>query len=117
MLSHTLEQHVLVIRVDSDPGPEGRADLVREIDGLVRAYHPAPVVIVLEEQASTGAALSAVLLVHRTCAALGVLLSVVASSAPARRVLEANAESAGTRLIIHARTDTAVTTAALAALV
>ncbi|MFI9150294.1 hypothetical protein [Streptomyces sp. NPDC053367] len=91
--------------------------LVREIEGLVRAYHPAPVVIVVEEPAATGAALSGVLLVHRTCRALGVLLSVVTSSAPARRVLEANAASAGARLIIHAREDTAVTTAALAALV
>jgi hypothetical protein len=117
MLSHTLDQHVLVIRVDSDPGTDGRAELVTEIDGLVRAYRPAPVVIILEDQAATGAALSAVLLVHRTCIALGVLLSVVTSSAPARRVLEANADSVGSHLIIHARAATAVTTAALAALV
>ncbi|MFJ5778989.1 hypothetical protein [Streptomyces sp. NPDC093094] len=115
MLPHSFEQHVLVIRVSSDPGTEGTADLVTEVDGLVRAYHPSPVVLVLDARAATGAALSGVLRVHRTCSSLGVLLSVATPSARARRVLEADADSRATRLIIHARADTAVSTAALAA--
>lgn len=115
MLSHAIERGVLVVTVHDDPGIDGRADLVLDIEGLVRAYQPAPVVIVLEEPAAGPAGLSVVLRVHRACNALGVLLSAVSSSAPARRLLEANAETGTTRLIIHARADIAVATAALAA--
>ncbi|CAL9338790.1 hypothetical protein SUDANB58_00222 [Streptomyces sp. enrichment culture] len=115
MLSHALERGVLVITVPSDPGVDGRAPLLERIGGLVRAHRPAPVVIVLDEPAATGAAVSVVLRAHRLCSALGVLMSVATHSAPTRRLLEANADTSGTRLVIHARADTAVTAAAFAA--
>ncbi|MFF5255938.1 hypothetical protein ACFY4K_28365 [Streptomyces leeuwenhoekii] len=115
MLSHALERGVLVITVPSDPGIDGRALLLEKIDDLVRAHRPAPVVIVLDEPAAQGAAVSVVLRAHRLCGRLGVPLSVATQSAPARRLLEAGADTGGTRLVVHARADTAVTAAAFAA--
>ncbi|MFI2413833.1 hypothetical protein [Streptomyces sp. NPDC018947] len=116
MLSHTLEHGVLVITVDQDPGIAGRAALSTHITNLVDAHQPTPVVIVLTEDASSGAAVSAVLRAHQWCSRLGVLMSVVTHSAPVRRLLENNADSsAGPRLVVHARVDTAITTAFTAA--
>ncbi|MFR0357291.1 hypothetical protein [Streptomyces sediminimaris] len=115
MLSHALEHGVLVITVRRDPGIGGRALLAREIGGLVRAHRPRPVVVVLDEPATSGPAVSAILRVHRICRSLGVLLSVASHSAPTRRLLEAKADTGGTRLVIHARTDTAIAAAFTAA--
>ncbi|CAL9360428.1 hypothetical protein SUDANB108_00647 [Streptomyces sp. enrichment culture] len=115
LLSHSLDHGVLVITVHQDPGIGGRATLLTQISALVEAYRPAPVVVVLDEPAAHGAAVSVVLRVHRLCSRLGVLMSVATGSAPTRRVLEANADTAGTRLVIHARTDTAVAAAYAAA--
>ncbi|MEV8596233.1 hypothetical protein ACIHFC_32425 [Streptomyces sp. NPDC052013] len=115
MLSHALEQGVLVLSIHHDPGVDGRAALLTEISDLVHAFNPAPVVIILEDQAATGAALSVVLRAHQVCSSLGIVMSVATHSALARRLLEANADTSGIRLVIHARTDTAVTTAYAAA--
>ncbi|CAM5641706.1 hypothetical protein SGLAM104S_09503 [Streptomyces glaucescens] len=49
MLSHAIERGVLVVTVYDDPGIDGLADLVLDIEGLVRAYQPVLVVIVLED--------------------------------------------------------------------
>ncbi|CAL9325284.1 MULTISPECIES: hypothetical protein [Streptomyces] len=115
MLTHSLDHGVLVVTVHRDPGVGGRAALLGKIGDLVHACRPAPVVIVLDDAATDGAALSVVLRVHRLCSGLGILMSVATGSAPARRVLEANADTSGTRLVIHARTDTAVSAAFAAA--
>ncbi|MFJ8076457.1 hypothetical protein ACIQ7Q_21535 [Streptomyces sp. NPDC096176] len=115
MLSHVIQHGVLVITVHTDPGIGQRAALSKEISDLVHLHRPAPVVIVLEEQAAGSAAVSAVLRAHRMCNHLGVLMSVATHSAPARRLLESNADTTGTRLVIHARTDTAISTAFTAA--
>ncbi|GHB58377.1 hypothetical protein GCM10010377_56670 [Streptomyces viridiviolaceus] len=115
MLSHTLEHGVLVITVDQDPGIDGRAALSTHITGLVDAHRPAPVVIVIGDQAASDAAVSAVLRAHQWCARLGILMCVVAHSAPLRRLLENGAETSGPRLVVHARVDTAIATAFTAA--
>ncbi|MFF7731714.1 hypothetical protein [Streptomyces sp. NPDC007984] len=115
MLSHSLDRGVLVITVHEDPGVDGRATLVARISGLVQAYRPAPVVIVLDEPAARGPVVSAVLRVHRACGPLGTLLSVATHSAPIRRELEADTGTGGTRLVVHARVDTAVSAAFAAA--
>lgn len=115
MLSHTLERGVLVITVHDHPGDGGCAALAAEISNLVRAHKPLPVVIVLDEPATSAAAVNAVLRAHRMCRSLVVLMSVATHSAPARRLLEANADDRGPRLVIHARTDLAIAAAFLAA--
>ncbi|MET7690312.1 hypothetical protein ABZT06_20405 [Streptomyces sp. NPDC005483] len=112
MLSHSLEQGVLVIVVHDDPGIGGRAALLAEISGLVHAHKSAPVVLVLDEPAASGAAVSAVLRAHRMCSDLGVFMSVATPSFPARRLLEVNADTTGIRLAIHASAETAVSIAA-----
>ncbi|GGM19252.1 hypothetical protein GCM10010129_74400 [Streptomyces fumigatiscleroticus] len=115
MVSHHLEHGVLVVTVDQDPGIDGRARLSSQICDLVSAHRPAPVVIVLAEEATGRTAVSAVLRAHRLCGHLGVLMSVVTHSAPARRMLEDNAGTASPHLVVHARVDTAVMTAFAAA--
>jgi hypothetical protein len=115
VLSSSLDRGVLVVTVHHDPGTEGRAELLAQLEGLVQAHRPTPVVVILEEPATDGAVVSVVLRLHRTCRDLGVLMSVVSTSAPIRRMLEADADSTGTHLVIHARTDTAVTAAFAAA--
>lgn len=114
LLSHSLDRGVLVVTVHRDPGVGGRAELLTRITGLVEAYRPAPLVVVLGEPA-TRAAVGVLLRVHRLCSRLGVLMSVATHSAPTRRALEAEADPAGTRLVVHARTDTAVAAAYAAA--
>lgn len=111
MLSHSLEQGVLVITVHDDPGIGGRAALLAEISDLVHAHKSAPVVLVLDEPAASGAAVSAVLRAHRVCGDLGVFVSVATHSFPARRLLEVNASTTGIRLDIHADAETAVSAA------
>ncbi|MFH8755713.1 hypothetical protein [Streptomyces atroolivaceus] len=108
MLSHRVDHGVLVLTVQEDPGIGGRAELTSGITAFVRAYQPAPVLVVIEEPAATPATASAVLRAHRHCDELGVLMSVATHSAPVRRLLEANACSGGTRLVVHPCIDTAV---------
>ncbi|MGW7194676.1 hypothetical protein [Streptomyces chryseus] len=111
MLSHTIEQGVLVITVRRDPGISGRARVSETISDLVHAHRPAPVVVVLDEAAAGPAAVSAVLRAHRMCSHLGILMSIATHSAAARRLLETNTYTDSHRPVIHARTDTAITTA------
>ncbi|MGX1478496.1 UNVERIFIED_CONTAM: hypothetical protein RKD50_007304 [Streptomyces canus] len=111
MLSYSLEQGVLVITVHDDPGIGGRAALLAEISDLVHVQKSAPVVLVLDEPAVSGAAVSVVLRAHRMCSHLGVLMSVATHSAPARRLLEMNADTSGIRLVIHGDVDRAVSVA------
>ncbi|MGW7051045.1 hypothetical protein [Streptomyces sp. NPDC054887] len=111
MLSHTIEQGVLVITVLRDPGISGRAAVSETISELVHAHRSRPVVIVLDDGAAGPAAVSAVLRAHRMCGHLGILMSIATHSAAARRLLESNAHTEGSRPVIHARTDTAITTA------
>lgn len=115
LMSHSLEDGVLVITVHRDPGRCGKALLLTQISDLVYVHRPAPVVIVLEAPAAAGAALDVVLRVHRLCSGLRILMSVATANAPARRALEAGADRSGVRLVIHARADTAITSTAFAA--
>lgn len=111
MLSHTIEQGVLVITVLRDPGISGRAPVSETISDLVHAHRPGPVVLVLDEAAAGPAAVSTVLRAHRMCSHLGILMSIATHSAAARRLLETHPYTGGHRPLVHARTDTAVTTA------
>ncbi|MEU9671155.1 hypothetical protein AB0J81_29310 [Streptomyces bobili] len=112
MMSHVLDQDVLVITVHDDPGIGGRAALLAEISDLIEVLLPSSVVIVLDEAATTEATVGVILRAHRLCDRLGLVMSVATHSAPARRLLdEANAETGGIRLIIHARADIAIATA------
>ncbi len=115
MLSHGLEQGVLVITVSSASAVGERARILDRIGGLVHAHKPAPVVIVLDDSAVGMEAVRLVLRAHRLCGHAGVLMSVATHSAPARRLLAASAETTGICLVIHARADTAITTTAYAA--
>lgn len=115
LLTHAREQGVLVMSVHHDPGVDGRAALLTEITDLVHACKPAPVVIILEDRAATGAALSVVLRAHQLCSGLGIMMSVATHSAMARRMLQTSAEAGGIRLVVHARADTAITTTAYSA--
>lgn len=115
MVSHAFEEGVLVVTLHSATDVGRRSALSQEISDLVHAYRPSPVVVVLEEPATGGVTVSAVLKAHRMCNDLGVLMSVATHSAPARRLLEANADTVGTRLVVHARTDTAILSALSAA--
>ncbi|GHE61706.1 hypothetical protein GCM10014715_13990 [Streptomyces spiralis] len=108
MLSYGVEQGVLVITVDGDPGRDDRPVLAQAISDLVRAHRPTPVVIVLDEPAPGDAAVGVALQAHRLCGPLGVLVSVATHSAAARRILEAEADTDCTRLVVHARVDTAI---------
>ncbi|MFE9445249.1 hypothetical protein ACFYO2_41280 [Streptomyces sp. NPDC006602] len=111
MISHALEQGVLVITVHNDPGICRRADLLRQISDLVRAHKPDALVIVLDDPAATEAAVSVVVRVPALQRPWGLDVRCHPER-PARRLLEANADTRGTRLVIHARADIAVATAA-----
>ncbi|WP_327111271.1 hypothetical protein OG206_01360 [Streptomyces sp. NBC_01341] len=110
MLSHRREHDVLVLTVHEDPGIGGRAELAENITDFVRAFQPAPVVVVTDDAAATPATASAVLRAHRRCGDLNVLFSAVTHSASVRRLLEDNADSRGPGLVVHGRADVAVDT-------
>ncbi|GAA1422848.1 hypothetical protein GCM10009601_24990 [Streptomyces thermospinosisporus] len=114
MLSHALEQGVLVLSIH-DVVDGGRGALLTEITDLVHACKPAPVVIILADPAANRTALGVVLRAHRLCSSLGIMMSVATHSALARRRLEEDADTSGIRLVVHARTDTAIATTAYTA--
>ncbi|MER6281120.1 hypothetical protein ABT272_42500 [Streptomyces sp900105245] len=116
MVSHALEQGVLVVTVHDDPGSDGRAVLLTRISDLVKGHAPTSLVLVLDGPAADSA-VGVVLRVHRLCSRLGLVMSVATHSAPVRRLLEADADAGGTRLVVLARADTAIrlTAAALTA--
>ncbi|MER5387291.1 hypothetical protein ABT040_44955 [Streptomyces sp. NPDC002688] len=116
MLMHALENGVLVLTLDDDPGPTVQTTLAALISDLVHVHAPTPVVIVLGAVAAAAPpVIDAVLRAHRMCSQSDVLMSVATPSAPARRALETQATAHGAGLVIHARTDTAITTAYAAA--
>ncbi|MCV2457773.1 hypothetical protein OEB94_00445 [Streptomyces sp. ICN988] len=117
MLSHVLEQGVLVIKVYGGTRIDGRATLFAKIGDLIHAYKPTPVVIVLDDSAVGRMMLSVVVRAHRMCTSLGVLMSVASHSAPLRRQLEASVGTDTKQLVIHARADVAISAAAFAAAV
>ncbi|WP_329042824.1 hypothetical protein OHT61_31275 [Streptomyces sp. NBC_00178] len=115
MLSHRREHDVLVLTVHEDPGISGRAELADTIMDFVRAFQPAPVLLVIDDAAATPATASAVLRAHRLCADLDVLFSAATHNASVRRLLEDNAGSRGAALVVHPRVDVAIDTAYSAA--
>ncbi|MER7489137.1 hypothetical protein ABTY20_25160 [Streptomyces sp. NPDC126497] len=115
MLSYRLEQGVLVITVDGDPGTEDRPECAEAISDLIHVYRPMPVVIVLDGPLPGDAVVGQALRAHRLCGPLGVLISVATHSAPARRTLMAGADTGCTRLVVHARVDTAIAATSAAA--
>ncbi|MET7746005.1 hypothetical protein [Streptomyces sp. NPDC005385] len=112
MLSHTLEDGVLVLTPQDDPGGEAQDTLTALISDLVQVHAPTPGVIVLGAGA-TAPVINAVVGAHRMCRSLGVLLSVATPCASARRRLQA-ATAQGGGLVVHARTETAIATACAA---
>lgn len=117
VLSHVLEQGVLVISVHGEIRVDGGATLLAKISDLIHAYKPTPVVIVLDDSAAGTKVISVVVRAHRMCGSIGVLMSVASHSAPVRRRLEASVETDTTHLVIHARADIAISSAACAAAV
>ncbi|MFF4243513.1 hypothetical protein ACFYY2_03455 [Streptomyces sp. NPDC001822] len=111
MLSHRREHDVLVLTVHEDPGISGRAGLAGAIMDFVRAFQPAPVLVVIGDAAATPATASAVLRAHRRCGDLDVLFSAVSHDASVRRLLEDNADSGGRGLVVHSRVDAAIASA------
>ncbi|MGW2827063.1 hypothetical protein ACWC24_39720 [Streptomyces sp. NPDC001443] len=111
MARHSVQQGVLVLTVDDDPGISGRTALLEQISDLVLGLRPASLVVVLRAPAATDAVVGVVLRAHRLCNRLGLVMSVTTHSAPVRRSLEANADTDGTRLVVYARADTAIATA------
>ncbi|MFI5998076.1 hypothetical protein ACIBAC_40230 [Streptomyces sp. NPDC051362] len=109
MLSHALENGVLVLAVDDEPGPEEQ-NLAALISDLVHVHAPTPAVIMLGGEVPDPV-IEAVVEAHRRCRQLDVLISVATSSAPARRVFQAHATADGGALVVHARVDTAISTA------
>jgi hypothetical protein len=109
MLSHALENGVLVLTVEEDSGPRDK-DRAALISDLIHVHAPAPAVIVLGN-GTTDAMIEAVVEAHHRCRHLQTLISVATPSAPARRALQGRAAAEGGGLVVHARADTAISTA------
>lgn len=93
MLSHALENGVLVLTVDDEPGPHEQS-LAVLISDLVHVHAPTPAVVVLGAVV-TDPVIEAVVEAHHRCRQLDVLMSVATPSAPARRGLQAHATTHG----------------------
>ncbi|MFF3886128.1 hypothetical protein [Streptomyces sp. NPDC001914] len=113
MLSHRLENDVLVLTVEDAPSSREH-HLASLISDLIHVHDPTPAVIVLGTVVPDEV-IEAVAEVHRSCRQSDVLISVATPSAPARRILQAQAAAPGGGLVVHARVDTAVRTADAAA--
>ncbi|MFD5856743.1 hypothetical protein [Streptomyces chartreusis] len=111
MMTHTIEQGVLVITMHDDPGIAMRAALLAQVSDLVQGHKPASVVIALDQPSPTQAALSVVLRAHHLCSHLGLVMFVATPNAHVRRLLAVGADTRDIGLVIHARTDTAIATA------
>lgn len=113
MLTHAVENGVLVLTVQESPGPPEPKGLANLLSDFIHVHAPAPAVIVLPAEAST-ASVSAVARAHEMCHDLDVLISVVTPSAPARRVLRSRTAGHRAGLVVHAQTDTAIAAATAA---
>ncbi|MFE2536885.1 hypothetical protein [Streptomyces sp. NPDC059371] len=109
MLSHRLENGVLVLTVEDASGLREQ-NLAALISDLVHVHDPTPAVIVLGTVVPDEV-IGAVVEAYRRCRQSDVLISVATPSAPTRRALQAQADAAGGGLVVHARVDTAVRTA------
>ncbi|MER7983634.1 hypothetical protein [Streptomyces sp. NPDC095817] len=114
MLSHSVENGVLVLSPREDLGAEAEDTLTALISDLVQVHAPVPAVFVLGTATDPGV-VDAVVRAHRLCRPSGVLLSVASACAPTRRLLRARAAADDSNLVVHARTDIAITTAHAAA--
>ncbi|MGW6486797.1 hypothetical protein [Streptomyces sp. NPDC055056] len=110
MLTHAVENGVLILRVHESTEPVDPEELAARVSDFVHVYAPAPAVVVLPADASA-ASLSAVTRAHGMCHDLDVLISVVTSSAPAPRILRSRTAGHRAGLVVHAHTDTAITAA------
>ncbi|MFE2534913.1 hypothetical protein [Streptomyces sp. NPDC059371] len=104
-MDHALENGVLVLTLDDEPGPQLH-NLASLISDLVHVHAPTPAVIVLGAVV-TDAMIEAVVEAHHRCRQVNVLMSVATPNASVRRTLQAQ----GRGLVVHARIDTAITTA------
>ncbi|MGW1966614.1 hypothetical protein ACWCPD_40900 [Streptomyces sp. NPDC001935] len=109
MLSHRLENGVLVLTLEDAPGLREH-NLAALISDLVHVHDPTPAVIVLGTVVPDEV-IEAVVEAYRRCRRSDVLISVATPSAPARRILQAQAAAQGGGLVVYARVDTAVRTA------
>ncbi|MGW8990982.1 hypothetical protein ACWGRF_13800 [Streptomyces zhihengii] len=108
MLSQRYQHGILVITIHDDPAHDERADLTRRLAELMRAHHPAPVVVVIADAACSASTATAVRRAHRRGRDRNELLSVVTHSAPVRRLLQAGETAARHRMVIHPRMDVAL---------
>ncbi|MFE7187066.1 hypothetical protein [Streptomyces erythrochromogenes] len=99
-----LEDNLLVISVHDPATTESRAVLSREIELLLAEHRPAGLVIALEPQAGTAAAVSTVLRVWRRCADEGLPVTVATQVPAVRHLIHANQPS----LPVHTHTDGAL---------
>ncbi|MFD8735957.1 hypothetical protein ACFV06_13695 [Streptomyces sp. NPDC059618] len=113
MLSHRLENDVLVLTVEDTPGLREQ-NLAALISDLVHVHDPTPTVVVLGAVVPDEV-IEAVMEAYRRCRQSDVLISVATPSARARRTLQARAAAQGGGLVVHARVDTAVRAADAAA--
>ncbi|MER7983324.1 hypothetical protein [Streptomyces sp. NPDC095817] len=109
MLSHKVENGVLVLNLEDESRPQEQ-DLAALISDMVHVHAHMPAVIVLGA-AVHSEVIKAVLEAHHLCRELKVLIAVATPSAPARRVLQAESAAQGGGLVVYARADIAVATA------
>ncbi|MCY0947056.1 hypothetical protein [Streptomyces antarcticus] len=95
MLTHAIDQGVLVISFHGEIGISDRAAVALETERLVRTCSPHCVVVELAESAVSPAGVSLVLRAHRLCGQWGMPLAVVTSAPEAQQLVAANAGSAG----------------------
>lgn len=102
-----LDDNILIINVHEPVATEERAALAQAIDLLIEEHHPAALVIALDPDAGTPAAVSVVLRTHRHCAETNIPMAAVAPHPPTRYLIRSNEPA----LPVHTHTDHALLTA------
>ncbi|WP_327372697.1 hypothetical protein OG393_01625 [Streptomyces sp. NBC_01216] len=82
VISHTLRENVLRVRLPRELDVTSRAAAALEIEALVAAHRPGRVVVELPSPAPSPATLSALARAHRMCQSLGIPLTTSGPGAP-----------------------------------
>ncbi|MET9324431.1 STAS domain-containing protein [Streptomyces sp. NPDC003038] len=98
MLTHAVDQGVLVISLHSPIDIGNRAATALEIGRLLHAHRADYVVLELAGCPASAAAISVVHRAHRLCAAVGASLAVVTPTDESRRLLGAGGGRSAPRL-------------------
>ncbi|MFD6888023.1 hypothetical protein [Streptomyces sp. NPDC059957] len=102
-----LDDNILIITVHEPVASEERAALAQAIDLLIEEHHPAALVITLDPDAGTPAAVSVILRTHRHCAEHNIPMAAVTPHPATRYLIRSNE----TALPVHSHTDHALLTA------